>query len=156
VAPCAWAEHHDSGSVWWRRFFTHGNQVSERKALWSRCNVWRHAPNDLLPLARPHLPKFPLPPKIDLPAKYQAFNMSLCGTFHIQIITECKSDWNILFLRNFSVTYHLTQKLVFTMAFKNSRNLTSPLICSFISQSHFLLLYLPLAYFPSDTLVSCS
>jgi hypothetical protein len=45
-----------------------------------------YSPSDPLQ-ARPHLPKFPLPPKIVPPGRLSIQHMSLWGTFHIQTLT---------------------------------------------------------------------
>jgi hypothetical protein len=52
-----------------------------------RYNFQSHIPSDLLPLARLYFLKTPQLPKVAPPARDQVFiHISLCGTYHIQII----------------------------------------------------------------------
>jgi hypothetical protein len=64
-----------------------GDRETEREREKAQDTLLRPAPRDSLPPTRPHLLKFPLPPKIGPPVGDQVSVHESMGTLHIQTIT---------------------------------------------------------------------
>jgi hypothetical protein len=85
LATCFWAyceaEQHSGGNMWRRK-------QKVKRGLGMRYNLQRHTPSDpFLPLTRPHLLKFPKPPKRNTIWGPRIPYCSLWGTFYIPAIT---------------------------------------------------------------------
>lgn len=64
LAFCTWAESHGDGRYGGGGYSSHGRQKGEREGVGTKYITFQHTtPSNLHPLTRPHILKFPEPPR---------------------------------------------------------------------------------------------